>query len=71
MKVSINRDKCIGCDVCEATCPDVFKLAEDGKSSVVEKHGKGSLGEGKVDKDLTQCVEEAKMSCPVEAISAE
>ena len=47
MKVSINRDKCIGCDVCEATCPDVFKLAEDGKSSVVEKHRKGSLGEAK------------------------
>ncbi len=71
MKVSINRDKCIGCGVCESTCPDVFKLAEDGKSSVVEKHRKGSLGEGKVDKDLTQCVEEAETSCSVEAISTE
>jgi ferredoxin len=41
MKVSIYRDGCIGCGVCEALCPEVFKLLEDGKSSIVEKYRKG------------------------------
>lgn len=41
MKVFIDRDECIGCGVCEALCPEVFKLLEDGKSSIVEKYRKG------------------------------
>jgi ferredoxin len=71
MRVSINRETCIGCGLCEATCPEVFKLIEDGKSSIVEKHRKNEPGEGEVANDLVDCVENAKASCPVEAISAE
>lgn len=71
MKISIDREGCIGCAVCEALCPEVFKLLEDGKSGIVENHRKGSLGEGEVGDDLTSCVENARDSCPVEVIKTE
>lgn len=71
MKVHINRDECIGCAVCEALCPDVFKLIEDGKSSIIEKYQKGSPGEGEVADDVKACVENARDSCPVSVISTE
>jgi ferredoxin len=71
MKISIDREGCIGCGVCEAICPEVFKLLEDGKSGIVEKHRKESLSEGEVGDDLTSCVENAKDSCPVEVIKTE
>lgn len=69
MRVTINRENCIGCGVCEITCPEVFRLAEDGKSSIVEKHRKSGAGEGEVGNGLVTCVEDAKASCPVEVIA--
>jgi ferredoxin len=71
MKVSIDREGCIGCGVCEALCSEVFRLIEDGKSSIVEKHRNGSLGNGEVEKDLIACVEGARDSCPVGVIKTE
>jgi ferredoxin len=71
MKVHIDREGCIGCGVCVVLCPEVFKLIEDGKSSIVEKHRKGSLGEGEVGSDLIACVESAKDACPVCVIKTE
>jgi ferredoxin len=71
MKVFIDREDCIGCGVCEALCPEVFKLLDDGKSAIVEKYRRRSLGEGEVGNDLTSCVENARDSCPVEVIKTE
>jgi ferredoxin len=71
LKVRINREECIGCAVCEALCPDVFKLLEDGKSGVVEKFRKGNSSEGEVGDELKACVENARDSCPVSVISTE
>jgi ferredoxin len=71
MEISIDREGCIGCGVCEAMCPEVFKLLEDGKSGIVEKYRKRSLGEGEVGDDSTSCVEYARDSCPVEVIKTE
>lgn len=71
MKVYIDREACIGCGVCEALCPEMFRLVEDGKSSIVEKHRKNNLGEGEVETDLTACVESAKDSCPICVIKIE
>ena len=71
MKISINKDHCIGCGVCEALCPEVFKLSDEGKSSVVEKYRTSSQEKGEVDEELVPCVKNAKESCPVEAIILE
>ncbi len=35
MKVKVNRDNCIGCGACEAICPEVFNLDDDGISTVI------------------------------------
>jgi ferredoxin len=71
MKVTIDREGCIGCGVCEALCPEVFHLIDDGKSSITEKQRKSSLGEGEVASELVACVESAKDSCPVCVIKTE
>jgi len=73
MRVLIDRENCIGCGTCEATCPEVFKLLPelDGKSSIVETYRKGDLGKGEVGDELMACVENAETSCPVQVISTE
>ncbi|MBE0601819.1 MAG: ferredoxin, partial [Firmicutes bacterium] len=34
MKATIDRDGCIGCGVCADTCPEVFRMADDGLAEV-------------------------------------
>ena len=33
MEVSIERSDCISCGLCVSTCPDVFRIAEDGSTA--------------------------------------
>lgn len=30
MKAEIDRDGCISCEACADTCPEVFRMADDG-----------------------------------------
>jgi ferredoxin len=58
--VKIDKNKCIGCGACSATCPQVFEMGDDGKAHV------------KAGADLkknAKCIKEAIESCPVDAIS--
>ena len=34
MKASIDRPNCISCEACVETCPEVFRMAEDGFAEV-------------------------------------
>lgn len=34
MKATIDRNGCIGCGVCADTCPEVFRIADDGLAEV-------------------------------------
>ncbi len=54
--VKVNQELCIGCGLCEAICPEVFRLNVDGKSEVIS------------DKKC-ECVKDAIEGCPVDAIS--
>ena len=60
MKASVNED-CIGCGLCEGTCPDVFSIGDDGVAHAIE----GDVPDAE---DGTQ---EAADNCPVSAITVE
>jgi ferredoxin len=32
----VNKEKCIGCGVCVAACPEGAKLEDDGKSKIID-----------------------------------
>ncbi|MGI6192837.1 MAG: ferredoxin [Christensenellales bacterium] len=60
MKVTIDRDGCIECGLCAATCPDIFRMNDDdGKAEVYHQP------EGKDEED---CASEAADGCPVSVI---
>lgn len=62
MKVVVNRDNCIGCGACEAICPEVFQLDDEGISCCVCEDF------SKIDENsLNDAVE----GCPTSAISKE
>lgn len=53
-KITVDKEKCIGCGACEAICPEGFELI-DGKAKVKNPKAKG--------------IKEAVDSCPVQAVS--
>jgi len=58
MKIpTIDYDACEGCGTCEAMCPDVFKVKEDGKAYVINPQAC---------KDCN--CQDAADACPVECI---
>ena len=57
MKYHVN-DNCIGCGLCESTCPEVFSIQGDVAVAI----------EGDVPESALASAAEAKESCPVGAI---
>lgn len=55
--VKVDKEKCIGCGLCESICPEVFEMKDDGKAHI---------------KDASACkngtCKEAAESCPIQAI---
>ncbi len=60
MKITIDRDLCIGCGNCETIAPEVFELGKDGIAVVKDPNV--------VEESL---IREAAESCPVDAITLE
>ena len=60
MKATVNED-CIGCGLCEGTCPDVFSISDDGIAVAVED----------VPEEAEDSAQEAADNCPVSAITVE
>lgn len=61
MKATINRSGCISCGLCTETCPNVFRMAEDGLAEVYAE----------VTEDVQPSAEDARDNCPVSVISLE
>lgn len=57
MKLKINKG-CIGCGLCEGTCPSIFSLQDDGKAYIDRQPEQNELTN----------VKEAIAICPVEVI---
>lgn len=62
MKAKVDDNTCIGCGLCEATCPEVFKLNDNDISEVIVNT---------VPPGAQASCREAAEGCPAEAISIE
>ena len=58
MKYVVNEG-CIGCGLCEATCPEVFSMSDAGVAVAIESE---------VPEEVLDTAAEAKEGCPVGAI---
>ncbi len=61
MKAHVDKSGCIACELCVETCPEVFRIGDDGLAEAYAEVG-GSL------KDKAA---EARDNCPVAVISLE
>jgi len=61
MKARVDADECIGCGLCQETCPEVFELKDDLAVVKVDP----------VPAEAEASCREAADSCPVEAITIE
>jgi len=62
MKVTIDKDLCIDCGVCESLVPEVFSINDEGITEVILSP---------VPEELQDAVREAAEECPTEAIIIE
>lgn len=62
MKATIDRSGCIGCGLCASTCPEVFRLGDDGLAEVYTDP---------VPEDAESSAKEAAENCPVSVITVE
>ena len=54
MVYKINKEKCVGCGACAASCPEGVRMGKDGKAEIIDQ--------GKLEKCGRESV------CPLEAI---
>lgn len=59
MKASIDRDGCISCGLCADTCPQVFRMADDGLAEVYVDE---------VPEDVEDMAQDCEEGCPVSVI---
>ncbi len=59
MKLNVDKDICIGCGACQAICPEVFEIDDDGLAKTIVNEIAEEVMEDAVD---------AKEGCPVDAI---
>jgi ferredoxin len=64
-KITLEREKCIGCGSCAALCPKYFEMAEDGKSHIKDAEKK-EIEELEVTK--ADCASSAAEACPAQCI---
>jgi len=61
MKVYVDKDTCIGCGLCESTCPDLFEMKDN---LAVTKSETVPAGQ-------EECAKQMVKDCPVDAIRTE
>ena len=68
--VTLQRDKCIGCNYCEELCPILFKMSKkDGKSVLLKSIDRKGFHTLRTTPEFHEASENAKEACPVNIIS--
>jgi ferredoxin len=67
MKVTINRDSCIGCMLCVSVAEEVFEMDEDKNEVKAKVKELVDL----TNKEVRKKIKEAAESCPVGVIKVE
>ncbi len=68
--VTLQRDKCIGCNYCEELCPSLFKMSKkDGKSVLLKSTDRKGFHTLRTTPELHDAAQNAKEACPVKIIS--
>ncbi|MEA4812362.1 MAG: ferredoxin [Anaerolineaceae bacterium] len=62
MKVTVDKDLCIGCGVCEGICPEVFSLANEPYAEVLLDP---------IPAEFQELCKQSATDCPAEAIKIE
>lgn len=62
MKAVIDREGCIACGLCPETCPEVFRIADDGFAEAYVDE---------IPEEVEDSAQEAADGCPVEVIHIE
>lgn len=62
MKAKLDRSGCISCGLCAETCPEVFRIANDGVAEVYQED---------VPAEIEDKAVEAQEGCPVSVITVE
>ena len=62
MTATLDRSGCISCGLCAETCPEVFRIADDGVAEVHQEN---------VPKEVEDQAMEAQNGCPVSVITVE
>ncbi|MVB13032.1 Ferredoxin [Caprobacter fermentans] len=60
MTALLDRKNCIGCGLCAYTCPEVFRMADDGYAKIIQE---------RVPREAERTVLVARDECPVNVIS--
>lgn len=62
MEAKVDRDTCIGCELCVSICPEVFEMDDEQIATVIASP---------VPSSAENDAKEAEDQCPVSAISIE
>jgi ferredoxin len=62
MKGFVDKNICIGCELCTSVCPDIFRMDDDGLAIAIDDE---------IAADLIESAKDAEDQCPVEAITIE
>ena len=62
MFAEVDKDACIGCGACVDTCPEIFKMEDDGLAAAYKNP---------TPSELLESAKEAAEGCPTEAIHLE
>ena len=66
-KITLEREKCIGCGSCVALCSKYWEMAEDGKTKLLNSE-KNAEGNYELEIEDIECNQEAAEACPVQII---